>query len=372
MKQANGHEVISLFEQFSPKHLAMDGDPIGLQIGRLNKSLDKVLIALDVTDEVVEEAISAGAGLIIAHHPPIFRSLKNLRTDLPHGALYEKLIKNDIAVYAAHTNLDIAKGGVNDLLAEALELQNIKVLSPTYEEKLNKLVVFCPENHAEEVRKAIGDAGGGHIGKYSHCTFMSEGTGTFLPGEQTTPYIGRQGELESVAEVRIETIFPASREKKILQAMLAAHPYEEAAYDVYPLENKGEMLGLGRVGTLKDSMSLREFAFYVKKAFDVEHVRLAGDPEAVIKKVAVLGGDGNKYIKAAKYSGADCFVTGDIYYHTAHDAAMMGLNLLDPGHNIEKVMKEGTAKVMTDLSRSKGLNTEFIASTIHTDPFIFI
>ncbi|MBM7691786.1 dinuclear metal center YbgI/SA1388 family protein [Peribacillus deserti] len=372
MKQANGHEIIQLFEQFSPKAYAVEGDPIGLQVGRLNKPVTKVLIALDVTEEVIQEAIEAGAELIIAHHPPIFRPLKNLRTDLPSGALYEKLIKHDIAVYAAHTNLDVAKGGVNDLLANALRLQNIKVLADTYEKKLKKLVVYGPAEDEKALLDALGKAGAGHIGNYSHCSFSTSGTGRFLPEAGTNPHIGTQGKLEAVQEVRIETVYPAEIEKKVLQAMFRAHPYEEVAYDIYPLETQGEILGLGRVGTLETEMNFVQFAEYVKKALDVEHVRIVGSEDAVIKKVAVLGGDGNKFIKAAKYHGADCFVTGDIYYHTAHDARMMGLNLLDPGHNIEKVMKKGVADVLTELCKEKGYAAEFLASSIHTDPFTFL
>ncbi|PLT30985.1 Nif3-like dinuclear metal center hexameric protein [Peribacillus deserti] len=372
MKQANGHEIIHLLEEFSPKAYAEEGDPIGLQLGKLNKPVSKVIIALDVTEEVVQEAIDAGSELIIAHHPPIFRPLKHLRTDLPQGALYEKIIKHDIAVYAAHTNLDVAKGGVNDLLANALKLQDIKVMSPTYEKKLKKLAVYCPVPHEKALLDALGQAGAGHIGNYSHCSFSSTGTGRFLPEAGTSPYIGTQGKLEAVEEVRIETVYPADIEKKVLQAMFRSHPYEEVAFDIYPLENQGEILGLGRVGKLESEMSFTEFADYVKKALDVEHVRIVGKPDAVIKKVAVLGGDGNKFIKAAKYSGADCFVTGDIYYHTAHDALMMGLNMLDPGHNIEKVMKKGVADVLSRLVEEKGYKTEFIASAIHTDPFTFL
>ncbi|WP_035322043.1 Nif3-like dinuclear metal center hexameric protein [Peribacillus kribbensis] len=372
MKQANGHEIIQLFEQFSPKSLAMEGDPIGLQVGRLGKEVTHVLVALDVTHEVIDEAINMGAELIIAHHPPIFRGLKNLRTDDQQGKLYERLIKHDIAVYAAHTNLDIAKGGVNDLLAGALKLQKQEVLAPTYEIKLKKLAVFCPAEAAEEVRKALAEAGAGHIGNYSHCSFSTEGKGRFLPLEGTDPYIGKQGSLEEVPEVKIETIYESQMEKRVLKALFTSHPYEEVAFDIYPLENKGETLGLGRVGYLEKEMTFPEFAEYVKKALNVENVRIVGDPEAVIKKVAVLGGDGNKYIKAAKFKGADCFVTGDIYYHTAHDALMLGLNLLDPGHNIEKIMKQGVADVMEALCREKKLQTKFSASAVHTDPFIYL
>lgn len=371
MKKTNGHQIIQLFEQFSPKSLAMEGDKIGLQIGRLNKPVEKVLVALDVLEEVVDEAIAENVQLIIAHHPIIFRPLQKISTEQSYGRIIEKLIKHDIAVYAAHTNLDVAKGGVNDLLAEALGLTDTEVLVPTTEMKLKKLVVFVPEKDAVKVKEALGNAGAGHIGNYSHCAFSSQGTGQFLPGDNTNPHIGSHGKLEEVNEVRVETIFPEHLEQKILSAMIKAHPYEEVAYDIYPLENKGETLGLGRVGYV-DEMSLEEFAAHVKKSLGVKGLRVVGDLQSKVRKVAVLGGDGNKYFMSAKFKGADVYVTGDFYYHVAHDAMMEGLNIVDPGHNVEKVMKDGVVKVMDKMCKEKGLEVTFMASKPNTDPFQFL
>lgn len=371
MKKANGHQIIQLFEQFSPKSLAMEGDKIGLQIGRLNKPVDKVLVALDVLEEVVDEAIAENAQLIIAHHPIIFRPLQKISTEQTYGRIIEKLIKHDIAVYAAHTNLDVAKGGVNDLLAEALGLSNTEVLVPTYDMKLKKLVVFVPEKDAKNVRDALGNAGAGHIGNYSHCAFSANGTGQFLPGDHTNPHIGAQGKLEEVQEVRVETIFPEHLEKKILSAMFKSHPYEEVAFDIYPLDNKGEALGLGRVGYVEE-MTLKEFASHVKESLGVKGVRVVGDLHTKVRKVAVLGGDGNKYFMSAKFKGADVYVTGDLYYHVAHDAMMEGLNIVDPGHNVEKVMKDGVVKVLSKMCEEKGLEVTFMASKPNTDPFQFL
>lgn len=372
MKTPNGHEIIQLFEAFSPKSLALDGDPIGLHIGKLNKPVKKVMVTLDVLEDVVDEAIENEVDLIIAHHPPIYRPLKHVHTDKPSGRIVEKCIKHDIAVYAAHTNLDVAIGGVNDLLANALQLENTEVLIPTYEVPLKKLVVFVPEEASDTVRDALGSVGAGFIGNYSHCTFMSPGEGAFMPHEGTNPYIGSEWQLEKVNEVRIETIFPATLQKKVLTAMLKAHPYEEVAYDIYPLENKGETMGLGKIGNLKEEMSLREFSESVKKALDVKGLRVVGNLNDRIKKVAVLGGDGNKYINTAKFKGADVYVTGDIYYHVAHDAMAMGLNIVDPGHNVEKVMKQGvTDYLKKEFDRHK-FDVRIFPSAINTDPFMFI
>lgn len=371
-KVANGQHIIQLFEQFSPKKYAMEGDKIGLQIGTLNKPVRRIMVTLDVLEEVVDEAIEKNVDLIVAHHPPIFRPLKQLATDRPQGRIIEKLIKHNIAVYAAHTNLDVAVGGVNDLLAEKLRLKNTTVFVPTYTENLKKLVVFVPEDYANHVREAIGEAGAGFIGNYSHCTFNTEGIGTFKPLDGTNPFIGEKGKLEHVKEVRIESVFPSSMQAKVVRAMLKAHPYEEVAYDIYSLENEGESFGLGRIGELEKEMTLEQFAEHVKMSFQVERVRVVGTLSSTVKKVAVLGGDGNKFVHQAKMSGADVYVTGDIYYHVAHDAMMLGLNIVDPGHHMEKVMKEGVTKILSELCEKEGLQVEIFPSEPSTDPFTFI
>src|SRR4051812_10593772 len=349
----------------------MEGDRIGLQIGRLNKPVHRVMIALDVLEEVVDEAIEKEVDLIIAHHPLIYRPLKNIMTDQMPGRMIEKLLKHDITVYAAHTNLDVAKGGVNDLLAEALELSNTEVLVPTHEIHLKKLVVYVPTEQCKRVKEALGNAGAGAIGNYSHCLFSSSGIGQFLPEDNANPYIGDKGKLEQVNEERIETLFPDYLEKKVVQAMIKAHPYEEVAYDIYRVDNKGESLGLGRIGEIQE-VTLGEFANIVKNALDVPTVRVVGDLQSKVRKVAVLGGDGNKYISSAKFKGADVYITGDLYYHVAHDAMMMGLNVIDPGHNVEKIMKKGVANYLTKVSVEKGYDVSVFPSEQKTDPFQFV
>lgn len=368
----NGQTVIQWFEQFAPKSLAVEGDKIGLQIGTLNKDVHKVLITLDVTEEVVKEAIEKNVDLIIAHHPLIFRPLTHLRTDLPVGRIIADLLKHNIAVYAAHTNLDIAQGGVNDWLAQRLELEDTHILSVTYTEKLKKLVVFVPRSNEQNIRQALGQAGAGWIGNYSYCTFRQDGIGTFLPLEGTNPHIGQLGKLEEVEEVKIETIFPEKLEHRIIRAMIKAHPYEEAAYDIYSLDNQGQQFGLGRVGRLKERMTLSQFAEHVKQVFQVPSCRVVGSLEQTVEKVAILGGDGNKYMNAALFKGADVYVTGDIYYHTAHDALLQGLNMVDPGHHVEKVMIQGVQQVLQQAVEKNEARLQVITTSVHTEPFTFI
>ncbi|WP_026689220.1 Nif3-like dinuclear metal center hexameric protein [Alteribacter aurantiacus] len=372
MKQTNGQAIIQAFEAFSPKGYAVEGDKVGLQIGTLNKNVNKVMVALDVIEPVVDEAIEQGVDLIIAHHPIIFKPIKALRTDQVYGRTVEKLIKHDIAVYAAHTNLDVAPGGVNDLMAKALGLEETEVLVETYEDPLKKVAVFVPEDSAERVREAMGQAGAGHLGNYSHCSFNTSGTGMFKPGEGTDPFIGEQGKMEQVNELKIESVFPASIEKRVVRAMVNAHPYEEVAYDLYDMAVPGEKLGLGRIGGLKSDMTLAEFGEHVKQAFDVSGARVVGDMTRKVSRVAVLGGDGNKYVNQALFKGADVFVTGDLYYHVAHDAMMEGLMMVDPGHNVEKVMKEGVASFLSSFMKEKKYDTKIVVSKVNTDPFQFI
>ncbi|MWV45268.1 Nif3-like dinuclear metal center hexameric protein [Paenibacillus sp. HJL G12] len=371
---AKGQTVIQYMELLAPKHLAYpdDKDRIGLQLGSLQKEIRTVLVALDVNDEVVDEAITAGADLIIAHHAIIFRPLKTINTDSPAGKVYEKLIKNDIAVYIAHTNLDIAEGGMNDWMAEALGIQHTVPIEETQREQLYKLVVFVPASHAEQVREAVLGAGAGAIGNYSHCSFNAGGTGTFLPQDGTKPYIGTAGKLEKVEEIRIETIVPQGIRNIVVQAMIKAHPYEEVAYDIYPLDLKGRAYGLGRVGKLEQELSLADFAEVVKEQLDVPYVRVVGDLERVIKKAAVIGGSGARYYPAARFRGADVLVTGDVDYHTAQDALNAGITLIDPGHNAEKIMKAKVAEWMSAKLEKHRYETKVIASTVDTEPFRFI
>ncbi|QTD41674.1 Nif3-like dinuclear metal center hexameric protein [Sporosarcina sp. Te-1] len=371
MKKVNGHEIITLFEQWVPKRYAEDWDPVGLHIGQLNRPVEKVVVTLDVNDAVVAEAIENGANLIIAHHPPIFKPMKFLWTDTPQGRLIETCIKNDIAVYAAHTNLDVAPGGVNDLLADRLELTNTLVMEPTIHDPLYKLAVFCPVDHADRLRDALAKAGAGAIGDYVGCSFTSTGTGRFIPAEGADPFIGEIGKSEEVPEERIEVVMPGTLRTKVLKAMLAVHPYEEPAYDFFVLDQRTNELGLGRVGELRESMSLAQFADHVKRTLEVPVVRIVGDLDKPIRKVAVLGGSGHKYIQSAKRKGADVFVTGDMDYHTAQDAENIDLAIVDPGHHVEKVMISGVADYMQKLCAEKNLDVTFIPSTIHTEPFRF-
>jgi len=357
-------------EQWAPKFLAYDWDPVGLQVGSYHKTVDNVLVTLDVTEEVVDEAVSKDVDLIIAHHPLLFNPIKQLNFDDPQGRMIKKLIKHEIAVYASHTNLDIAQGGVNDLLCDALKIKNRTPLIQTYEESLYKVAVFVPKTHVQAVMDALSLKGAGHIGNYSHCTFQTPGQGTFKPLEGSNPFIGQANNLTTVDEVKIETIVEQSKYEQAIEAMIHAHPYEEVAYDVYPLKNKGKSLGLGRIGQLEQPISLELLCQHAKKAFDVPALRVVGNLISDVSKVAIVGGSGEKYIVQAFEAGADVLVTGDITFHAAQMAQEMGLAIIDPGHHIEKIMIEATKAYLESALNDEAI--EVIASQVNTEPFQFI
>lgn len=329
---AKCREIIAIMETLAPPELAAEWDNVGLLLGDPEKEVRRVLVALDITPEVVEEASSRGANLIISHHPLFFRPWKNLRFDGGRGALVKRLVQEDIMVYSAHTNLDFAALGVSYHLAVRLGLEDIVVLQPTYRERYYKLVTFVPEEAESRVREAICAAGAGWIGNYSHCTFRTLGTGTFLPLSGTNPYIGQEGRLEEVKEYRLETILPRERLSGVLQALVKAHPYEEAAYDVYPLANEGPPQGAGRLGRLPQAVSLQELALNVKKELGAERVAVVGDVERKVQKVAVCGGAGSDMLETARAKGAEVLITGDVKYHEAWRALELGVALIDAGH----------------------------------------
>ncbi|MFC6332428.1 Nif3-like dinuclear metal center hexameric protein [Paenibacillus septentrionalis] len=369
----HGQTLIQYMEQFAPKHYAVEHDRIGLQLGTLNKKIDRVLVTLDVTLEVVQEAIEKSIDLIIAHHAIIFRPIGSIDVSTPAGKLYELLIKHDIAVYISHTNLDVAIGGVNDLLADLAGMeQDRKPLDTVYVDQLSKLVVYVPESALTAVEQAAWRAGAGHIGNYSHCSFQSSGTGTFMAEAGATPFVGELNSLHREPEIRFECIVPASLQRKVVSSIVKAHPYEEVAYDLIPLQQQGVHYGLGRVGRLLEPTTLGQLAQQLKHAYNVPALRVVGDMQKPIKKIAVLGGMGAKYVKSAKFAGADVLITGDIDFHTAQDALADGMCIIDPGHHIEKVMIEGVKDWLTDKCKAEKASVEIIGSEVHTEPFTFL
>lgn len=324
--------LIQILEKWAMTNLTLDWDNPGLAVGDPSKDISKVLLTLTVTQETVDFASKNNFDMIISHHPLFFKPFKSLRTDTPIGRLVSTAVKNDIVIYSAHTNMDIAYGGINDILADALGLEQVEILKQTYEEKLKKIVVFVPKGYEDTVRDAMCDAGAGHIGNYSHCTFNINGTGTFKPLSGTHPFIGEEGKLEKVDEVRIETIIPESLQTRVLDSMLKVHPYEEVAFDIYPVENQGKIYGIGRIGYINKPIPLKEFCEVVKQKLNTPYIRAVGDLNKEIRKVAICGGAGADLLQTAALNGADVMVTGDLKYHEAVDAGEIGIAVIDAGH----------------------------------------
>ena len=369
-KSPTNATVFQIMEKLAPKHRAYTWDNVGLQIGNYNKKAKKIMVTLDVLESVVEEAIAENVDCIIAHHPLLFKPLKQINLETPEGRTIAKLIQNDITVYAAHTNLDVVEHGVNDMLAKKLDLTKTKPLVVEGHQKLYKFAVHVPVSHVAEVKQAIGDAGGGEQGDYTHCSFEIRGTGSFKPVEGANPYIGEVGEITTVDEMKIEALVDERKLDKVLEVVRKTHPYEEPAFDIIELSNKGESYGLGRIGEIEQGMTFEHFIHFVKDKLRLTNVRVVGDLQKEVKKIAVLGGSGEKYIHAAKQRGADVYITGDMGFHQAQTAMEMGLAVIDAGHYIEEIMKNHVRDYLQKYL--KGYDVEIIASQTDTNPFQYI
>lgn len=326
-------EIIKLIDNIAPPELIeKNWDNSGLQIGSLERNIRKILVSLDVSPLTVKYAIENSIDMIISHHPLFFSPIKSILLDNIRGKMITDLIKNDINVYSIHSNLDSAEGGINEILAVKFKLLNIKILAKSYTEKLYKVAVFVPFSHSDVVRKAMVDSGAGYIGNYSHCTFNTRGTGTFMPREGTNPFIGESNIIEYAEEEKIETIVKEGDLKRVIESMIIAHPYEEVAYDVYNLHNNGKEYGYGRIGELAQEKTLYDIAVLAKGILNCDSVKVYGNPETNIKKVAVCGGSGSDFLKDVYYKNADVYITGDIKYHDAQLALEKGISIIDAGH----------------------------------------
>lgn len=332
-------EIVKGLTDLAPLYLQEAYDNSGLQIGDSGDEATGALITLDVTGEVIDEAISRGCNLIVAHHPLIFRPLKHLRGDSLVERCVIRAIRHRIALMVMHTNLDNATGGLNSRLAGLLGVATPKILQPG-SGKLVKIVVYCPSDSAVVVKQAMFEAGAGAIGNYDNCSFMSEGTGSFRALEGATPFLGVPGTVHFEKEVRIEMIVQAAESGRVLKAMLEAHPYEEVAHDVIALENTDPHSGAGAFGELTSGLQPAEFLERVKTVLGVNHVRHTRLPNQLIKRIGVCGGSGAFLIERAISMGIDALVTADVKYHQFFDAQDRIL-LIDAGHYETEIVMTG-------------------------------
>jgi dinuclear metal center YbgI/SA1388 family protein len=357
------HELTTYLESIAPLAYQEDYDNSGLIVGNGNQEIIQGLISLDCTEAVVDEAIRTGCQVIISHHPIVFKGLKKFNGKTYVERVVEKAIRHNIALYAIHTNLDSVTDGVNARICQVLGLKNPRILSAK-NGILKKLVTYVPLSHAATVRDALFKAGAGQVGDYSECSFNAEGTGTFKAGQDTNPYVGQPGQQHHEAEIRIETIYPAHLESKILMALFLNHPYEEVAYDLYNLTNQHQQVGAGMIGELENAVSEIEFLGSLKsnlKAAVIRHTQLKGKP---VKKVAVCGGSGGFLLKQAIAAGADVFVTADYKYHEFFDAEDK-IVIADVGHFESE---QFTQHLLFEIIQKKFSNFALRLTEINTNP----
>ncbi|MFO7810330.1 MAG: Nif3-like dinuclear metal center hexameric protein [Candidatus Delongbacteria bacterium] len=348
-------KVLKILEKRIVASVKWKDDPSGLLVGNRNSEVAGILTALNPTIQVAEEAKHKGCNLIVTHHPLFKKPVTSLTEGEYYSDIIRYLVKNDMSLISFHTNYDLAREGVSFLLAKELGLKNIRPLIQIPEindvkvNELYKLIVYCPEGHESEIKKAIDSAGGAAIGNYDHCYFSSEGTGNFRPGPGTDPFIGKEGKIESAKEVRIETVVQEWNKEKIVSAVRSAHPYEEPVTDLYPLDNISGSFGLGAIGDTPEKMNLREFAQTVSGKLDTKTLRIAvKDAQTMIRKVAVCGGSGSSSWKSALKSGADVIVTSEFNHHAYHEASYY-INVIDASHHAtEQFAKKGLKEIIRD------------------------
>ena len=322
--------IIAQLESLAPLPYQESYDNSGLITGSPDMKITGALICLDSTEGIIEEAIQNGCNLVIAHHPIIFSGLKKLNGKNYVERTIIKAIKNDVAIYAIHTNLDNVRNGVNMAIGQRLGLRNTKILSPK-SGLLKKLVTYCPENDSDKIKTALFAAGAGSIGNYDECSFGSKGTGTFRGNENTNPFVGKKGERHYEPEERIEVIFEMPLQKAILNALRSSHPYEEIAFDIYSIDNQNQNIGSGLIGALENPMDLKDFLKFLKIQLQAGCIRFTTSQIKQISKVALCGGSGSFLLQDAIRAGADAFVTADFKYHQFFDAEER-IVIADIGH----------------------------------------
>ena len=356
-------DITGFFERLAPLMYQESYDNSGLQVGDYAMEITGALVTLDITMEVIDEAIRKELNLVIGHHPLIFGGLKSVTGKNMTERVVQKAIKNDIAIYASHTNLDVIRQGVSGKICEVIGLKNTRILEPVAG-KLRKLVVFVPSAHAEKVRQAIFESGAGVIGNYDSCSYNTEGHGSFRGGDETNPFAGKQGELHFEPEVRVETIFPEHVKGRVITAMLQAHPYEEVAYDIYPLDNKYPEVGMGMIGELETPLEETEFLELLRERFRTGVIRHSELLDKKIRKVAVCGGAGSMLLRKAISEKADIFVSGDFKYHQFFDADGK-IIIADIGHFESE---QYTREIFYDLLKKNFPKFAVRLSEVNTNP----
>jgi len=369
MKTPKLSDIIGIINKIASPSLAESWDNSGLQVGDPDSAIECIMVALDATPAVLEAARNASCQLLVTHHPLLFKPLKNISTATPQGRLVHAAIRANLAVVSMHTSYDVAEGGLNDLLAECLGVSGCRPLQVTTGQELCKLTVYVPGDHLDQVRGALfpwAEA----LGNYRDCSFSAPGEGTFTPLAGARPFIGAVGSREHVSEQRLELLMDRRNLPRAVKALLAAHPYEEPAFDIYPLLNEGKPHGLGRIGSLAEQTTLSDYTARIKKTLNAPGVRSVGDPAAAVKKVALCSGSGASLLREAARCGADVLVTGDVKYHDAREALDLGITLIDAGHFPSEIIMvdDVTERLGRMLSEAGYENCRTLPCRVESDP----
>jgi len=361
-------EIIVHIERMVPPRLAQEGDPIGLQVGDPALRAGRIMVALDASPFTVRQAVKGGAGLLVTHHPVLFRPLASIDPRSGTGEAVALALSHRLAIYSAHTNLDASPGGMNRSLASLLGLTGCRVLeaSPA---RVFKVAVFVPVGAREKVREALFSGGAGEIGAYDRCSFAVGGEGTFRPGPGSRPALGRAGREARVAEARLEAVVEERALARVLSAVRAAHPYEEPAIDIFSLHATGREEGIGLAGELGNPVAASELVAALARPLSLAQVRMVGDMKKKVRRVAVCTGSGGSLLDAASRAGAELYITGDVGYHLARRAEEAGLALCDLGHYPpERFGMEQFARALGKALRAAGAAVEVVLAK-EKDPF---
>jgi len=363
-------DLVSLIEKIAPFRFAEEWDNPGLQVGNKDWPVKRAWVALDPTPDVVDAACKSKVDLLITHHPLIFTPLKSINFASPEGSVIHKAAVCGLAVFSAHTNLDSAEEGLNDLLASRIGLKNTSVLAGSGKSGRCKFVVYVPAGHEQNVIKSLFETKAGIIGSYTCCSFRSAGKGTFRPEISARPFIGKIGEISDVDEVRIEAVASKVDIPEVLARVSESHPYETMAYDVYPLCEYDKLSGMGRVGELEEKTKLGILAEKIKSKLALKNVKIAGNPGLSVTHAAVCTGSGSGLLKEFFNSGAQVYITGDLRYHDARSAEAKGVGLIDIGHFAsEHIIIEELAKRLGMMTKEAGYDILIEACGIERDPF---
>ncbi len=363
-------DIINIIDSIAPITLAEDWDNSGLQVGQTSRPVRNIMVALDPLPDVVEEACRRNIDLLITHHPLIFKPLKSINFSTSQGVVIKMAAESKMTIFSAHTNLDCASGGTNDVMAKKIGLKNIRPLVKGKSPERYKLTIFVPVEYEKKVLDSLLKTNAGTIDRYTSCSFRSPGRGTFKPGPLAKPFIGESGEIADVDEIRIETIVEKKDLEHVVERVMKHHPYESGAYDVYPLFISETVHGIGRIGELDQLMDLESLAIKVKEQLGLKTVKLAGRPDLPVSMAAVCTGSGSSMTGDFFSSAAQVYISGDLHYHDARDIELSGLGAIDVGHFASEhlIVQELTSRLKTLLAE-RGLSSNVEACSLEKDPF---